>query len=242
MNMQHTTKIEDIQNKGEGKGLMDNAASELMAISMHTSTIFALPVATWFESMSTWPENILLIQDSGSTFQCVSIPSSFPSQEILLAWKQAEGDLPPWLLPPWTAVGLSPWKCQIHKQATCPGGESENPKESVHDPLHMSWNQGKRWIHNKYSDSRKNSKSHCSPNTDYLSLNIDSQTWLRCLRHTDQPGWWHALSTNTEDTTTAKQDVWCRQTPESNTSKIDQVFTVAMLPFSCIQGSSLVAF
>lgn len=31
-------------------------------------------------------------------FQCVSIPSSFPSQENLLAWKQAEGDscLPEW--------------------------------------------------------------------------------------------------------------------------------------------------
>lgn len=28
-----TIKIEDIQKKGEGKGLMDNAASELMAIS-----------------------------------------------------------------------------------------------------------------------------------------------------------------------------------------------------------------
>lgn len=34
MNMQYTIKTKDIQNKGEGKGLMDNAASELMAISM----------------------------------------------------------------------------------------------------------------------------------------------------------------------------------------------------------------
>lgn len=33
MNMQYTIKTEDIQNKGEGKGLLDNAASELMAIS-----------------------------------------------------------------------------------------------------------------------------------------------------------------------------------------------------------------
>lgn len=91
-------KTEDIQNKGEGKGQVDNTASELMAISTQTSTIFALPEATWFESVSTWPENILLIQDSGSMFQCVSTPSSFPSQEILLVWKQAEGDsyLPEW--------------------------------------------------------------------------------------------------------------------------------------------------
>lgn len=52
----------------------------------------------WFESISTWPENILLIQDSGSMLQCVSIPSSFPTQEIRLAWKQAKGDscLPEW--------------------------------------------------------------------------------------------------------------------------------------------------
>lgn len=35
MNMQYTIKTKDIQNKGEGKGLMDNAASELMAISMY---------------------------------------------------------------------------------------------------------------------------------------------------------------------------------------------------------------
>lgn len=42
MNMQYTIKTEDIKNKGEGKGLMDNAASELMAISTQTSTIFAL--------------------------------------------------------------------------------------------------------------------------------------------------------------------------------------------------------
>lgn len=34
MNMQYAIKIKDIQNKGEGKGLMDNATSELMAISM----------------------------------------------------------------------------------------------------------------------------------------------------------------------------------------------------------------
>lgn len=148
------------------------------------------------------------------------------------------------LLPPWMAVGLSPWKCQIHKQATCPVGEerSENPEEPVHDLLHMSWNQGKRWIHNKYSDSRKISKSHCSPNTDYLFFKHRFTKMIRCVRHTDQPGWWHASCTNTGGTTTAKQDVWCRQTPESNTSKIKQAFTVAMLPFSCIQGSSLEAF
>lgn len=34
MNIQHTIKIEDIQNKEEGKGLVDNAASELAAASM----------------------------------------------------------------------------------------------------------------------------------------------------------------------------------------------------------------
>lgn len=33
MNMQYTIKTEDIQNKSEGKGLLDNVASELMAIS-----------------------------------------------------------------------------------------------------------------------------------------------------------------------------------------------------------------
>lgn len=31
---ERSIKIEDIQNKGEGKSLMDNAASELMAIFM----------------------------------------------------------------------------------------------------------------------------------------------------------------------------------------------------------------
>lgn len=41
MNMQYTIKTEDIQNKGEGKGQMDSAVSELMAISTQTSTIFA---------------------------------------------------------------------------------------------------------------------------------------------------------------------------------------------------------
>lgn len=46
MNMQYAIKTEDIQNKGEGKGGMDNAASVLMAISTKTSTIFALPEAT----------------------------------------------------------------------------------------------------------------------------------------------------------------------------------------------------
>lgn len=98
MNMQYTIKTEDIQNKGEGKGQVDNTASELMAISTQTSTKFALPEARGFESVSPWLENILLIQDSGSMFQCVSIPSSFPSQEILVVWKQAEGDsyLPEW--------------------------------------------------------------------------------------------------------------------------------------------------
>lgn len=92
MNMQYTIKTEDIQHKGEGKGLMDNAASELMAISMSTSIIFALPQATWFEFISTRPENILLTQNSVSMFPRVSIPSSLPSQEILLAWKKAGGD------------------------------------------------------------------------------------------------------------------------------------------------------
>lgn len=45
-NMQYTSKTKDIQNKGEGKGLMDHAASEPMEISEWTSTVFALLEAT----------------------------------------------------------------------------------------------------------------------------------------------------------------------------------------------------
>lgn len=97
---EHATHNKDWKHSEQRRRKRSNGqcCSELMAISTQTSTIFALPVATWFESISTWPENILLIQDSGSMFQCLSIPSSFPSQEILLSWKQAEGDscLPEW--------------------------------------------------------------------------------------------------------------------------------------------------
>jgi len=117
--MHYTSKTEDSQNKGEVKGLMGHAAGEPMAISEWTSTVFASLEATLFQSTSTWPENILLVQNSGSMFQLVCIPSSFPSQEILLAWKKGGGEF---RLPerPWD---FHPKKGQMHKQATRPGGE-----------------------------------------------------------------------------------------------------------------------
>lgn len=79
-NVQYTSKTKDIQNKGEG-GLMDRDASKPMAISEWTSTAFASLEATRFKSISTWPENILIIQNSGSMFQLVCIPSSFPAKK-----------------------------------------------------------------------------------------------------------------------------------------------------------------
>lgn len=54
---------------------MDHAVSEPGAISEWTSTVFASLEATWFEFIHTWPKNILLLQNSGSMFHLVSIPS-----------------------------------------------------------------------------------------------------------------------------------------------------------------------
>lgn len=62
-------------------------------------------------------------------------------------------------------------------------------------------------MHNKYSNSKNSLKSHCSPNTDYLFLNTDSQTSFRYAGHADLSGRWHASRADTEDITTAKQDV-----------------------------------
>lgn len=105
-----------------------------------------------------------------------------------------------------------------------------NPKDSVHNPACMSWHQVRRWTHNKYSNSKNILNSHCSPNACYLFLNTDS-VWI--MAHITRQYWGISI---------AKQDVWWRHTPESNTSKIQQAFTVAVLPFGCIQGSSLAAF
>lgn len=44
--MQYTSKTKDIQNNREGKGLVDHAASEPMATSEWTSTVFASLEAT----------------------------------------------------------------------------------------------------------------------------------------------------------------------------------------------------
>lgn len=238
--MQYTSKTKDIWIKGEGKGLVDLAASEPMAFWEEKYHIcFTRNNVIRIHYCMAW--NILPIQNTGSTFQLVGILSSFCRWEILLVWKKAGRDV----CLPEQQWDFHPEKYQMYKQATCPGNEqkSENPKESAHDPAHMSWHQGRRWMHNKYSNSKTIFKSHCSPNIHYpFFLNINSQTWFRYMGHADQSGWRHASRMNTADITTAKQDVWWRHTPESNSSKIQQVFTVAKLPFSCVQGSAPEAF
>lgn len=89
-----------------------------------TNIISASLETMWFESVSAWPENILPIQNTGSTFQLVGIPSLFCSWDILLVWKKEDVCLPE------QQWDFHPEKCQMYKQATFPGNEqkSENPK------------------------------------------------------------------------------------------------------------------
>lgn len=75
---------------------MDRAVSEPGAISEWTSTVFASLEATWFEFIHTLPKNILLLQNSGSMFHLVSIPSpNSPVKKSSMALEKAgEGLLP----------------------------------------------------------------------------------------------------------------------------------------------------